>query len=284
MDLSLRILKRRMQDHSKNRMSFVVIDLDKSKKYPLNFVCVMPQNKSIIKEKGSAFAEIFGERRLEIAKKLLNQAFKNEKDDEIKSEIRKLLILLEETRVISEKKMPKHKYKIEGIITEKEIRELIDSSNLSWLKALIAFLYVSGCTISEALSLKRSNIRFEENCLTVHLGFFVRYRKTVPHLIYISTNSPFINDVFLPYIEKVIEDEARIFPVTRGVLWFKLKELNLNISGDFFRRNRLTKLALRGASEAELMEWAGWQNVRYARPYMKAAGRTSARNLANLID
>jgi hypothetical protein len=72
-----------------NRIQLVVVDLDKSKKYPLNFVCVLPKYFRILEKRSSKFAKLFGEKSLCTAKKLLVDAFRSEDDPEIKTDINK---------------------------------------------------------------------------------------------------------------------------------------------------------------------------------------------------
>ncbi len=72
-----------------NRIQLVVVDLDKSKYYPLNFVCVLPRYFRILEKRSSKFAKLFGEKSLCMAKKLLVDARHNEDDPEIKTVINK---------------------------------------------------------------------------------------------------------------------------------------------------------------------------------------------------
>ena len=72
-----------------NRVQLVVVDLDKSKRYPLNFVCVLPRYFRILEKRSSKFAKLFGEKSLCMAKKLLVDAWHSEDDSEIKSVINK---------------------------------------------------------------------------------------------------------------------------------------------------------------------------------------------------
>jgi hypothetical protein len=93
MNLKLYILKRDdARDYTlRTYIRFAVIDLDRSKKYPENFVCVLPQQLSSIVGQSSVFANLFGGKSLELAKKLLSDALKTEDDTEIKAEIEKRL-------------------------------------------------------------------------------------------------------------------------------------------------------------------------------------------------
>jgi hypothetical protein len=72
-----------------NRVQLVVVDLDKSKRYPLNFVCVLPRYFRILEKRSSKFAKLFGEKSFCTAKKLLVDAFHSEDDPEIRTVINK---------------------------------------------------------------------------------------------------------------------------------------------------------------------------------------------------
>ena len=86
MNLKLYVIKNGSQI---NRIQLVVVDLDKSKRYPLNFVCVLPRYFRILEKRSSQFAKLFGEKSLCMAKKLLVDARRNEDDPEIKTVINK---------------------------------------------------------------------------------------------------------------------------------------------------------------------------------------------------
>ena len=76
---------------------FAVVDTDKSRDYPANFVCLLP-SISIVNEFGKSnnvFMKIFGNKSLEQAKLLLTEASKTENEPEIKNEIERRLKLLE---------------------------------------------------------------------------------------------------------------------------------------------------------------------------------------------
>lgn len=77
------------------RYRFAVVDLDRAKEYPLNFVCMLPLRIGSHENKPSKFATTFGEKSLTVAKKLLTDALKSEDDPNIKAEIERRLKLLE---------------------------------------------------------------------------------------------------------------------------------------------------------------------------------------------
>jgi len=185
--------------------------------------------------------------------------------------------------------MPKYKFKRKEISTETEIRQMFDKCRFEWLKALIAFLYLFGCRITEALNLKRYNIWVEKDNIVAQIGVLKRRKErhgpyeNLPHLIHVSVNSPFAKEILMPYLDKITDREAKIFPFSRQLVWLRLKETNPQICPHVFRHDRLMKLALRGASEAELMDWAGWSDPRPAGDYIRATGRL-AEKLADKID
>jgi uncharacterized OB-fold protein len=97
MNLRLRVSKNDdARDYSQGRyIRFAVVDLDKSKNYPANYVCMLPLQPRANGKVHNVFSELFGTDSLELAKRLLNKALKIESDPEIKIEIEKRLKLLE---------------------------------------------------------------------------------------------------------------------------------------------------------------------------------------------
>ncbi len=85
-----------MQDYSERRnLRFVIVDLDKAKTYPMNFVCLLPKRLSFNDKKRTAFEKIFENHSLTVAKKMLIDALKSEDEPEVVDEIEKRLSLLD---------------------------------------------------------------------------------------------------------------------------------------------------------------------------------------------
>jgi hypothetical protein len=93
----LYIFKRDELEHydSRNRIYFVVVNLDRAKKYPANFVCVLPTLKSSMVKPSTEFSRAFGKDSFGLAKKMLREALEDEDDAEIRAEIEARLKLLE---------------------------------------------------------------------------------------------------------------------------------------------------------------------------------------------
>ena len=83
-----------------NRFRFAVVDLDKSKSYPSNFVCMLPTQISGKARLESIFMQVFGDRSREQARELLAEAMKTEEEPEVKAEIEKRLKMPEPESVI----------------------------------------------------------------------------------------------------------------------------------------------------------------------------------------
>lgn len=77
------------------RFRFAVVDLDRAKDYPLNFVCMLPLRISSYGKEPNTFMRFFGNKSLEVAKKLLVDALEEEDDSDVKGEIERRLKLLE---------------------------------------------------------------------------------------------------------------------------------------------------------------------------------------------
>jgi len=74
---------------------FAVVDLDKGRDYPLNFVCLLPLNIKPEVKSVSIFSGVFGEESLPVAKRLLAEALEREDEAEVRGEIERRLRLLE---------------------------------------------------------------------------------------------------------------------------------------------------------------------------------------------
>lgn len=72
----------------------MIIDLDRSKHYPENFVCILPLTIKRKTKPTNKFEKEFGTESIEIAKQLLKKALRSRVNLETKKEIKKRLKLL----------------------------------------------------------------------------------------------------------------------------------------------------------------------------------------------
>jgi len=80
--------------HNANYIRFVVIDLNESEEYPLNFLCILPRYLGPKLKAISGFSKKFGAKSPKLAKELLTAALETVDDQEIRKEISKRLKLL----------------------------------------------------------------------------------------------------------------------------------------------------------------------------------------------
>jgi hypothetical protein len=77
------------------RFRLAVVDLDRGKDYPLNFVCLLPRQLKPEGKDSSVFRRVFGEESSQVAKRLLAEALKREDEPDVRGEIERRLKLLE---------------------------------------------------------------------------------------------------------------------------------------------------------------------------------------------
>lgn len=70
---------------------FAVVDLDKAKTYPMNFVCLLPKTLDKVHKIPNRFIEIYGKESCQIAVDLLTNALRVEDDEKVRDEIEKRL-------------------------------------------------------------------------------------------------------------------------------------------------------------------------------------------------
>jgi hypothetical protein len=98
MKLQLRITEKETKHYhteTKTKHLFAVIDLDKSEKYPQNFVSMLPKNIKITEKPANIFERLFGNESKKIAKRLLEKALKTRPNPKTTLAIRERLKLLD---------------------------------------------------------------------------------------------------------------------------------------------------------------------------------------------
>jgi len=97
MDCRLQVFKCDALDGSLAKTyRFAVVDFSRSDSYPANFVCMLPAKVDPRKGKvANVFGTLFGDRSVDFAMHLLNDALKSERDLEVKTEITRRLKLID---------------------------------------------------------------------------------------------------------------------------------------------------------------------------------------------
>lgn len=103
MKLRLRIIKKETNNPNRSQYRFAVIDLDKSKQYPQNFVCILPKTIKAKPRPANNFERIFGNKGKELAIQLLQKTLRSRPDVNTRNAIRKRLKQLTEQPAIKGK-------------------------------------------------------------------------------------------------------------------------------------------------------------------------------------
>ena len=101
MDCRLQVFKfEKGLRNSGNTYRFAIVDDSRSNSYPANFVCMLPAKVELVKGKTTnRFGTLFGDKGIDFALGLLNEALKNERDIEVKTEIKRRLKLIDPNQV-----------------------------------------------------------------------------------------------------------------------------------------------------------------------------------------
>ena len=98
MKLQLRITEKEIRHYNtetKTKHLFAVVDLDKSKNYPQNFVSLLPKNIKLAAKPANVFEKLFGNESINIAKHLLEKALRKRPNPKTAKAIRERLKLLD---------------------------------------------------------------------------------------------------------------------------------------------------------------------------------------------
>jgi integrase len=167
-----------------------------------------------------------------------------------------------------------------------EVKEMIEKAE-SEMKEFIAFLYLTGCRISEALRVKVEDIWLEGDKVCFRIPI-LKTGKGGKHVIKISRNAPFMSLILEKWENKKANNQinepmflfSQNLNSARVIAWRKMKKLNQRAYPHLFRHTRLTRLAEKGATASQLQTWAGWESIKMADIYV----RRSAKMIEDLAD
>jgi len=195
--------------------------------------------------------------------------------------------------------IPRYKYSRDEILRIPEVEGMIKRAPYLWLKSLIAFLYLYGPRISEAIGVQGRHIYVDPPSQPKYLAAQIGILKTRtaakggpfkirPHILKVPLEHPF-TDTIRKHRDRLtaIQYLYMISPTkqsSRTLATAKMKQLNRNCSPHLFRHSRLMKLALKGATAFQLRDWAGWTDIRPAMSYVRAAGTLAAQLSDKVID
>ena len=103
MKLKLKITPKNTKDTTQKQHRFTVIDLERSRFYPQNFVCILPKNIQINNKPVNTFEKLFQNESKAVAIQLLKKALKSRPGSEIATSIRGRLKSLQPKSTIKTK-------------------------------------------------------------------------------------------------------------------------------------------------------------------------------------
>lgn len=158
------------------------------------------------------------------------------------------------------------------------------------MRAILAFLYVSGARISEVLILRVRDVIVDGSDVKVTVATLKRGKSgspiTLTRDLVFTTTTPYINlfiDHWL-YAKKEMEEnpdlydkDLYLFDSNRKQVWYYIHKVNDYCSPHIFRHSRLQKLADLGASAHEIRLWAGHKRVETSTRYIEQSAQMSER-------
>jgi site-specific recombinase XerD/ribosomal protein L40E len=169
------------------------------------------------------------------------------------------------------------------LLTQEEIKTLIEAADNVRDKALISVLYESGCRIGELLGLKIKNVQFDEYgaVLIVHGKTGARRVRIISSASLLATwlnNHPFKENPDSP-LWIVIGSKNNHEPIGYGGVLTQLRKIakrakiRKKVNPHAFRHARATHLANK-LTEAQMKEYFGWvQSSDMASIYVHLSGR-----------
>jgi len=174
--------------------------------------------------------------------------------------------------------MPRIKTERDDILRPDEVKGLIAKTSNPMLKCLIAILFAFGCRISEALELRRKDVRVEGDYLAIRFPLKKRrirrgIRPTIERRLDLNH---YLAPIILDWVSKIENPDSYIFPsrhrgkhLSRVRAWELLKQLDERIWPHLFRHSLATLMAEAGASAIEMVAWFGWASMDTALKYIR---------------
>ena len=167
----------------------------------------------------------------------------------------------------------------EDMLTEEEVKKLIESAETPQAKALVATLYESGCRIGELIFLKIGQVKFDEYgaqlFVTGKTGFRrVRVVACVPYLMDWINRHPQKNDhEALLWMNNWLKPCSYIGTINMLRRISRKAGIKKRMNPHNFRHSRATYLA-NFLTEAQMKEFFGWQqDSKMAAVYVHLSGR-----------
>ncbi len=171
----------------------------------------------------------------------------------------------------------------DDLLADEDIKKLVGAANHPRNKAMVSFLFESGCRIGEMLSVKLKHLSFDKfGCLAILDGKTgmrkIRIVACVPHLSLWIENHPFKDDKEA-YLWVSINNQNRKTPILYQNVSFLLKKLakragvTKKVNPHNFRHSRATQMA-NHLTDSQMDHYFGWvQGSKMPSVYVHLSGR-----------
>lgn len=175
----------------------------------------------------------------------------------------------------------------ESLLTEEEVKSMIQNADNARDRALIALLYESGCRISEVGLMKIKNISTDEYGIRISIA-----GKTGARRVRLITSAPFVHEWINKHPDNNLDSYVWVNGNCRILSYARLAAIIKNIATKagikkriyphLFRHSRATYLA-KYLTEAQMKEYLGWtQSSKMAAIYVHLSGRDTDQAMLKL--
>jgi len=131
--------------------------------------------------------------------------------------------------------------------------------------SLVSFLWLGGTRISEALAIRREDIKMDEKYLYATITPLKQWKKTKDGIKrikqYFSLVFPRKDSFFAKLILKqtlATNPGEKLWDIIRQTAWVYIVKLNPGIYPHTFRHSRATIFADKGTGDSQMRKWFGW--------------------------
>ena len=171
----------------------------------------------------------------------------------------------------------------EDLLTEDEVKKMIEAANNSRDRSLISILWEAGCRVGELLSMQVKHVNFENDITRITIQGKTGMRRiplidSTPYLAEWFENHPLKNDPNAPLwvsIGTVSHNQSLEYGACRKMLQEIAKKAGIKkaINPHNYRHSRATTLA-NHFTEAQMNEYFGWiQGSDISQVYVHLSGR-----------
>lgn len=169
-------------------------------------------------------------------------------------------------------KVPKKTLQTSELITQQEVRQMIEACIKRRDKAIISMLYESGARAGELCGLKIKDLKIESECIELN----IRISKTEPRTVFLINSYLYLLDYLNEHPYKHEPEAPLLINASNAQFGRSIRYQGLDsivrtakkraglkkrITLHLFRHSRATELAAKGWTEMQLRKWFGWSST-----------------------